>query len=290
MKSLQVKLKIQDAFLNVEIKNVSGSSVDIWDFNSPLGWNSLSFQIKSNSSGIISQIKRKRRDWTGSARDTIKISPGNAYAIDLNIKDGWWELEENIWSFEKQSLEVEAIYNLPSAADTKNTDIPTGEFISNKVFSNPPHTWLFSGHQLQMELSVKDRLFQLNFTNLSRNEIRIWDFDSAWGWKTLSFKIIAAGKTSFIERRDKSFAGNPAFIPLLPGKTIQHEIDINDGSWHFISEIQNPGEIAAEAMAIMDIPVYPETKEYKAFYGFIRSNAAIIEPSGSGIFKSELLT
>lgn len=80
---------------------------------------------------------------------------------------------------------------------------------SDWAFSEPPHIWLFSDHQLKLRMKIVSELLIAKIVNVTSNRINVWEFDTPWGWDVISFKLKTADKEYVVKRAPKPFQENP---------------------------------------------------------------------------------
>ncbi len=114
--------------------------------------------------------------------------------------------------------------------------------------------------------------------NISSGRLNIWKFDNAWGWNSLSFHVKTGDKEQAVIRTNKQFQSKPECFELLPGERQKFNISASDG-WAQLSELmQKQKDVPVELQVQLKIPVFLETSEHQAFYGFISSNWVISDP------------
>lgn len=269
---MQIKLYIQSDQLRVTFLNASSKEINIWAPNSFWGWEAISFRLKTKSSPDIKTVKRKERDWTGEGESSLKILPGGSQNFQLNLKDGWWNLDEAISKFKDESILVQAVFNSLPSEEANENGVFIGELKSDWVVSEPPHKWLFSDHQLQLRLNIESDLLVVNIINITPNEINVWDFNTPWGWEVISFRLKSDNKEYVIKRKPITFQENPSCFKLLPDGGYEISFNLQDGTWHLDELIQNLKEVPIQIQIRLDIPVYPETEKYQAFFGSLQSD------------------
>lgn len=271
-RQMQIKLDIQSNQLIVTFLNTSSKEIKIWTPNSFWGWEAISIRLKSKSSSDIKTIKRKERDWTGEGVSSLEIPPGGSQNFQLNLKDGWWKLDDAISKFKDESTLVQAVFNSSSSEEAKENDIFIGELKSDWVVSESPHKWLFSDHQLQLRLNIESDLLVVNIINITSNEINIWDFNTPWGWEVISFRLKTDNKEYIIKHKSRTFQENPSCFKVPPEGGYEISFNLQDGSWHLDEVMQNLKEVSIQIQIRLDIPVFPETEKYRAFFGSLQSD------------------
>jgi hypothetical protein len=282
---MQIKVIIQNEVLNIRLVNNTTEDMIIPDIKSRQGWGTLTFRLKrQGADNDILLLKPEEREWTGSgSSNTIKIEAGANHEFLVNVKDGWWEINEIMADLKDEEILMQAALNTTGYGIDKNGVVDI-ELQSDWISSKPPHKWLFSDHHLQLKLTKEyDKLF-IALSNVSGDEINLWDFNNAWGWETLSFIIRSGDNKFFIKQRDKTFNDKPSFFKIAPGETKKFTIDLHEESWSLPAGIESLKNMPLEVKARLDVPVYPETKEYHAFFGLIQSGWLLCDPAHKWLF------
>ncbi len=268
---MQINLGIESNQLKVAFSNNTSSPKKIWGQNSFEGWDAVSFKIRSESQDSIQSIKRKNRDWTGEGGSILTIAPGDSHLAFFNLKDGWWDIAEDIYGLNNESLLVQATFNSPPSPEARENGVYTGVLESEWISSEPPHRWLFSNHQLELGLSIDSGQLEITLANVSEKALHLWELDNPWGWETLSFKLKSGGNEYTIRRQAKYSEQEATLFKLPPGESRAISVSLGEKWWILGHLPQGMRGSPLEIQARLDIPVYPETEANKAFYGWVRS-------------------
>jgi hypothetical protein len=139
---MQLTLRIQSDHLAVTVSNLSSSKVRLWDLENSWGWDSFSFELRSESAERLFAIKRKVREWTKNGPAYFVLSSGESRDLLFSIEDGWWEIED-LLAWKKKTILVRARLNVNWSAEAEHNGVFVGEVLSEWVVSAPPHKWLF---------------------------------------------------------------------------------------------------------------------------------------------------
>ncbi|MBA4055211.1 MAG: hypothetical protein C0490_10900 [Marivirga sp.] len=142
IKIMRLDLDLHLNQLVIVLTNMSSQEIILWETNNQIGWESISFHLKSQSSNAISVIKRKVRDWTGAGLTVLKLPPGGVHTLKINLKDGWWDIDEAKNNLNNETILIQAVFESAPSSEAKENGVFVGTVYSNWVVSKPPHDWL----------------------------------------------------------------------------------------------------------------------------------------------------
>lgn len=141
---MHLALTIHSDHLSVTVSNTASQELRLWELENSWGWFSISFHLKGESDENIYIIKRSSRDWTRDGPSFFVLSPGETREIQLDIKDGWWDIDQAIAQLKDEPISVRASYQVDPTPESDEFDVFVGSVLSDWVFSSPPHSWLFA--------------------------------------------------------------------------------------------------------------------------------------------------
>ena len=139
---MQLALRVQVNELVVSVSNSSSSEMELWDLQNSWGWNSFSFELKSEIEKQLFTIERVTRDWTKNGPTYFALSPGESRDLSFQIDDGWWEIDE-LSELKNERIRVRARLKIDPSPEAERHGVFIGTVWSEWVVSIPPHNWLF---------------------------------------------------------------------------------------------------------------------------------------------------
>lgn len=140
---MHIKLKIYPDHLGAIIMNKSSQEIRLWDLENSWGWYTLSLCLRGESEEQVYIVKRKPRDWTKNAPYFFVLFPGENREIQIDIKDGWWDVCKELSYLKDKSIFVRARYDVVPSPEAEEYCVFTGTVLSNWAVSTPEHHWLF---------------------------------------------------------------------------------------------------------------------------------------------------
>lgn len=133
---LQLRLNIVSDLLVVNIINITPNEINIWDFDTPWGWEVISFRLKTDDKGYI--INRRPKTFQKNP-SCFKVLPGRGYEVSFNLRDGTWHFDEAILNLKEVPIQIQIRLDIPVFPETEKFRAFVGSIQSNWVSSIPPH-------------------------------------------------------------------------------------------------------------------------------------------------------
>ena len=140
---VKLELTIHPDHPVVKVLNTSSEELRLWELDNSWGWFAFSIEIIGEVHQESRIIRRGLREWTKNGPVYFTLVPGESRTISLRLKDGWWDLPEDIAKLKDEPLSVLARYEVASTPEARQYDVFVGSVVSNRVISEPPHGWLF---------------------------------------------------------------------------------------------------------------------------------------------------
>lgn len=134
MKSPNLLLSFEDGSFLVTITNTGSEDVRLWGKNFLYGYYAFSLLIrKPNEINPSLKIGRKSIGWTVNVPDYFELNPGQSLQLELDIKDGNWDLSGLTGYLNDAEAFVSVELFIEENELTREYNITTGRFVSNEV-------------------------------------------------------------------------------------------------------------------------------------------------------------
>lgn len=141
---MRLELTIEREYLAVTVLNTSSQELRLWELHNSWGWYSFSVELRHTAAKPVQIIKRKPREWTKNGPTYFVLSPGESQEIQLNIKDGWWDIGRESLNSKNRLIEIRIRLKIDSSPEAEEYGVFVGTALSNWIESIPPHHWLFA--------------------------------------------------------------------------------------------------------------------------------------------------
>lgn len=141
---MQLTLRVQPDRLVVTVFNSSSDEIRLWELENSWGWDSFSFDLRSESGGQLLTAKRAAREWSKNGPTYFALPAGASRDLHFHLDDGWWEIGDTS-GLRDAPLLVRATLSIGRTPEAEQFGVFTGTVLSDWVASAPPHAWLPQG-------------------------------------------------------------------------------------------------------------------------------------------------